>query len=132
MAGILTPGACNYDLVWKRGLCRYDQVKMRSLGWTLIQHDWCLYKRGLDIDTKGRSLEGMERAAICKQRREASDNNPPDPLISDFQPPELGESSFLSFRGPLACGWRRQWQPTPVLLPGKSHGRRSLVGCSPC
>ena len=27
--------------------------------------------------------------------------------------------------------WRRQWQPTPVLLPGKSHGRRSLVGCSP-
>ena len=26
---------------------------------------------------------------------------------------------------------RRQWQPTPVLLPGKSHGLRSLVGCSP-
>ena len=26
---------------------------------------------------------------------------------------------------------RRQWQPTPVLLPGKSHGRRSLVGCGP-
>ena len=28
-------------------------------------------------------------------------------------------------------GQRRQWHPTPVLLPGKSHGRRSLVGCSP-
>ena len=26
---------------------------------------------------------------------------------------------------------RRQWHPTPVLWPGKSHGRRSLVGCSP-
>ena len=26
---------------------------------------------------------------------------------------------------------RRQWHPTPILLPGKSHGRRSLVGCSP-
>ena len=26
---------------------------------------------------------------------------------------------------------RRQWQPTPVLLPGKFHGRRSLEGCSP-
>ena len=26
---------------------------------------------------------------------------------------------------------RRQWHPTPVLLPRKSHGRRSLVGCSP-
>ena len=27
--------------------------------------------------------------------------------------------------------WRRQWHPTPVLLPGKSHEWRSLVGCSP-
>ena len=26
--------------------------------------------------------------------------------------------------------WRRWWHPTPVLLPGKSHGPRSLVGCS--
>ena len=26
---------------------------------------------------------------------------------------------------------RRQWHPTPVLLPGKSHGQRSLVGCIP-
>ena len=35
----------------------------------------------------------------------------------------------INFRGSFG---RRQWQPTPVLLPGKSHGRRSLVGCSPC
>ena len=28
-------------------------------------------------------------------------------------------------------GWRRQWHPTPVVLPGKSHGRWSLVGCNP-
>ena len=26
-------------------------------------------------------------------------------------------------------GWRRQWQSTPALLPGKSHGWKSLVGC---
>ena len=30
------------------------------------------------------------------------------------------------------CMRRRQWHPTPVLLPGKSHGWRRLVGCSPC
>ena len=30
-----------------------------------------------------------------------------------------------------ADDWRRRRHPTPVLLPGKSHGRRSLVGCSP-
>ena len=27
--------------------------------------------------------------------------------------------------------WRREWFPTPVLLPGDSHGQRSLVGYSP-
>ena len=27
--------------------------------------------------------------------------------------------------------WRRKWQSTPVLLPVKSHGQRSLAGCSP-
>ena len=33
----------------------------------------------------------------------------------------------LSYKYSSPC--RRQWHPTPVLLPGKSHGRRSLVGC---
>ena len=27
--------------------------------------------------------------------------------------------------------WRRKWQPTPVVLPGESHGRRNLVGYNP-
>ena len=27
--------------------------------------------------------------------------------------------------------WRRPWQPTPVFLPGESHGQRTLVGNSP-
>ena len=27
--------------------------------------------------------------------------------------------------------WKRKWQPTPVFLPGKSHGQRSLAGYSP-
>ena len=31
----------------------------------------------------------------------------------------------------VLCTQRRQLQPTPVLLPGGSHGQRSLVGCSP-
>ena len=40
------------------------------------------------------------------------------------------------FPGPIRVflrigNWRRQWHPTPVLLLGKSHGWRSLVGCSP-
>ena len=35
---------------------------------------------------------------------------------------------FTSFQGDTQ---RRQWQPTPVLVPGKSHGRRSFVGLCP-
>ena len=31
----------------------------------------------------------------------------------------------------LVYHWRRNWQPTPVFLPGKSYGQRSLVGYSP-
>ena len=31
----------------------------------------------------------------------------------------------------IMCHRRRQWQPTPVLLPGQAHGQRSPVGCSP-
>ena len=27
--------------------------------------------------------------------------------------------------------WKRKWQPSPVFLPGESHGQRSLVGCNP-
>ena len=38
---------------------------------------------------------------------------------------------FKKIRDAKGLFWRRQWHPTPVLLPGKSHGRRSLVGCSP-
>ena len=46
----------------------------------------------------------------------------------------LYPSSFCTPRPNLpvtpGVSWRRQWHPTPVLLPGKSHGQRSLVGCS--
>ena len=31
----------------------------------------------------------------------------------------------------LQIPWRRAWQPTPVFLPGKSHGQRSLTGYNP-
>ena len=51
------------------------------------------------------------------------------------QPFLKGTSILFSGKRYLASSLRvvrrRQWHPTPVLLPGKSHGRRSLVGCSP-
>ena len=42
-----------------------------------------------------------------------------------------GSNERLYFGGLQNHCQRRQWHPTPVFLPGKSHGQRSLVGCSP-
>ena len=59
-------------------------------------------------------------------------------------PPFFGERGLFAYLKASAWGagfwfhtplevywWRRWWHPTPVLLPRKSHGRRSLEGCSP-
>ena len=40
-------------------------------------------------------------------------------------------TNFTGFHCVYVTFRRWQWHPTPVLLPGKSHGQRSLVGCSP-
>ena len=51
--------------------------------------------------------------------------------------PKTIKSVTVSIVSPSIChevmglDWRRRWHPTPVLLPGKSHEQRSLVGCSP-
>ena len=44
-------------------------------------------------------------------------------------PPAMQETQVGSLGWEVP--WRRKWQPTPVFWPGKSHGQRSLVGCSP-
>ena len=44
---------------------------------------------------------------------------------------EVLSTSHMFFEFFILATWRRQWHPTPVLLPGKSHGLRSPVGCSP-
>ena len=40
-------------------------------------------------------------------------------------------SFFFFLMSSILLWWRRQWHPTPVLLPGKSHGLRSPEGCNP-
>ena len=53
------------------------------------------------------------------------------PLLSCSLSNLCKASNFSRFRDHCSIHQRRQWHPTPVLLPGKSHGWRSLVGCSP-
>ena len=55
----------------------------------------------------------------------------------DFPGGTVGKQSICQCRRPgfplwvSKIPWRRGWQPTPVFLPGESHGYRSLVGYSP-
>ena len=42
-----------------------------------------------------------------------------------------GNTGDVGFIPELRKKWRRKWHPTPVFLPGKSHGQRSLAGYSP-
>ena len=52
--------------------------------------------------------------------RVSSSTSPPLPLLPDLLTPVATTQPNIR---------RKQWPPTPVLLPGKSHGQRSLVGC---
>ena len=45
------------------------------------------------------------------------------------RPPAMWETQVRSWVGRIP--WRRKWQPTPVFLPGESHGQRTLIGYSP-
>ena len=45
-------------------------------------------------------------------------------------PPLVQETGFNPWVRKIP--WRRERQPTPVFLPGKSHGWRNLAGCNPC
>ena len=49
-------------------------------------------------------------------------------LVLSNPPASTGETSSIPR---LEDPWRRKWQPTPVFLPGKPHGQKSLVGYSP-
>ena len=50
---------------------------------------------------------------------------------NSFQPFHPHWANSTIYRGLSIMDRRRQWHPTPVLLPGKSHGQRSLAGYSP-
>ena len=56
---------------------------------------------------------------------------PHTPQVIQMREPHYPEIDQGNIKQDLGDAWRRQWHPTPVLLPGQSRGRRSLGGCSP-
>lgn len=80
-----------------------NQVKIRALGWALIQYDWCPYKAKFGHRCSQETddvKKHREKKAIYKSKREAwthlplqpsERTNPDDTLILDFQPPDCEE-----------------------------------------
>ena len=126
---ILSPRTCECDLIWKQGLCRYNRVKMRSLGWVLIQCDWCpngkrrkpktdVYIGKIMWDPKGRrpgdngvrgwsdasTNQGTPRVAVCHQKLEEARKVPS--VNSSDREHGLADTSILSFKPPEL--WQNQ------------------------
>ena len=88
------------------------QITLKHVGWALSNQ---LKALGTKIDVPLRrkkgfpgGADGKEHACQCRRHK----RHRFDPWVGKIP-------------------WRRAWQPTPVFLPGESHGQRSLVGCSP-
>ena len=88
----------------------------------------------MDRSLPGSSIHGISQARILEWvviSSSRGSSRPRDPTCTSwvrFLPAEpsgsLVHQLYFNFQ-------RRQWQPTPVLLPGEPHGQRSLVGYSP-
>ena len=84
--------------------------KDRKFSWGSRKHQSCsvtFRENSLDFIT---SMKGLPRWFTCQRRRWK--RHMFDPWVRKIP-------------------WRRAWQPTPVFMPGESHGQRSLLGYSP-
>ena len=88
-----------------------------SVGSHRVGHDKRLSSSSIDYLKKKRENNGVESLGMRQTDLE--------PFAKGLQCLHLDTPLFKPDT------WRRQWQPTPVLLPGKSHGWRGLVGYSP-
>ena len=78
-----------------------------------------------------RTHASLQWLYICLLKPMQSSPQHPEPQYSPHYFDPLWVVGFGRLGWTYIHSWRRQWQPTAVLLPGKSHGWRSLVGCSP-
>ena len=73
----------------------------------------------MQIGSSGKTQMGKKKKDLTPRCLAQMEKNPPTSRIPGFDP-WVGK-----------VPWRRKWQSTPVLLPGESHGGRSLVDYSP-
>lgn len=88
---------------------RGNQIKMRSLGWILIQYDWCFSKKGKFGNVHGgkmvwRDIEDGHLKDRGKEQilpsRPTEGTNLANTLLSGFQPPDLWVNKCLLLKPP--------------------------------
>ena len=133
----------------QQGCWRMSANSERELGGACETLGWRPHSPTLYSGDANRLMASHWGLASCDNRWKCSEG-----LLSSCQPVDCKSSadphvfsSLWAVRDFSAVGGRlfhcagfegcsnnfmgRQWHPTPVLLPGKSHGQWSLVGCSP-
>ena len=90
---------------------------------------WCSTLMGVGVGSRGRGLSFCRRTQRCCVCSLICTNLPSGSVVKN--PPALQETWVWSLTFVRKISWRRKWQPTPVVLAGKSHGQRSLTGYSP-
>ena len=102
---VLTPSISDYDLIWKQGLYRCNQVKMRSLGWVQIHYEQHPYQKGklntdmctgrMPCEDEGRKGGDMAEAKE-HQRRPENHQQPGERHGTDSPPQPQKESTPLT------------------------------------
>ena len=123
-------GSHNYG-GWK--VPQSDILETRTVRNIISSDSKVLRTRGVNGVCPSLRVGEDEMSQLNRWGKRKREQMPPSSIFVLFRPSgDWTMSSVLVHLGSYAIDWRRkQWHPTPVLLPGKSHGRRSLVGCSP-
>ena len=114
--------------VWKQLKCPSTNERIKMWG-------VCIWNRLLSHKRR-RNLAICDNTDEAMMLKELSQTEKDKYYVISFLCGIIGKGSTVwwwveTFGSTYSIHRRRQWHPTPVLLPGKSHGWRSLVGCSP-
>ena len=103
--------------------CHFLLQCMKEKSESEVVQSYPTLSNAMDCSLPGSSIHGIFQARVLEWAAIASSS-----LVGIFVGSLLVPFGYFLKKATVR---RRQWHPTPGLLPGKSHGRRSLVGCSP-
>ena len=106
---------------WPAGVHGVSKSQTQLSNWTEL--NWEILETK---NTTTKMKNSLDRLDIRIHRKESVNLKVEKNLPNLNNREKIDLKNFYSASGTY---WRRQWHRTPVLLPGKSHGRRSLVGC---